>query len=199
MYCRKFILSFLILLGNSRSSKESIQADGPILCEWCKTNVPRNNYQLHEIRCKKIKEAQIVRQKDLEEKTKNAKKAKSAAKKKNKENSATKKEEEDIDALLDSFAKEVSQCTFPKCKNPIKVLGHRCDFCSQMYCTSHHMAEVHGCGDAAKMRARQDIAKYKGSMPRKMNDIKKAQVQNKLSSKLSKLEEERKKKAKENN
>ena len=168
--------------------------EGHTLCEVCSVNVPVANYELHLIRCNKFKEAEDILNKDKEDRTKGSVKRKEN---KSKKNQSETKEEEDIDALLDSFAKLNSKCNFPKCKNPVKTLGQKCHFCSQMFCLSHHMAEIHGCGDAAKIKAQQDIAKFKGNIPQKMNDVKKAQIQNKLSSKLLKLEEQRQKKTKE--
>ena len=65
-----------------------------------------------------------------------------------------------------------------------------------MFCLSHHIAEVHGCGKEAKIKARQDIAKYGANMPKKMNETKKSQVQKKLNNKIEELEDSRKKKLK---
>jgi len=185
-------------------AEKVIKVEGHLACEICTVYVPAANYQLHLIRCRNADRAKEIRAKEKEEQKKSA----AVAKKKNKtkENKSQQakeeeKEEEDVDAVLASFAKTNSRCRFPKCKIPIKTLGQKCAFCSQMYCLSHHQAEVHGCGEACKIRARQDISKYKGHVPVKMNGIKKAQVQNKLNAKLSKLEEQRlkSKKEKENN
>lgn len=172
-----------------------MKKDGHLVCQICSINVPSTNYDLHLLRCRKFTDAEQIRNQDKEEKSKNVKKKK--ANKKADALSEVKTEEEDIDALIESYAKLNSKCHFPKCKKPVKVLGQKCIFCSLMFCLSHHMAEIHGCGDEAKIRARQDIAKYKGNFPKQMNDVKKAQVTKKLTTQISKLEEQRKKKTKE--
>ena len=58
--------------------------------------------------------------------------------------------EEDFDALLASFHKKDTVCNFPKCKTLTATLGGNCNFCRVRFCLSHAMAEIHGCGDAAK-------------------------------------------------
>lgn len=117
-------------------------------------------------------------------------------KKKKKIDEKENKEEEDFDSLVQTFAKENTLCRHEKCKASIKLLGQKCQFCSQMFCLSHHMPEIHGCGRDIRVKARQDIAKYGTNIPKKMNSIKKVQVHKKLDKKLTELEENRKKKSK---
>ena len=54
---------------------------------------------------------------------------------------------------------------------------------------SHHIPEVHGCGEAAKIRARQLAAKPKSA-------TRKAQLQRKLDKKVDEMTEQRKAKKK---
>lgn len=177
-----------------------------MLCPACSAKVPKMNFELHKIRCSSLQPAQ----KQSERLESNRTSSSSVKKKKSKKSTlkATSSgnskqtlkqanQDEDIDAMLDHFASLNSKCLFKTCKKSITTLGQKCEYCSQVFCLSHHMAEIHGCGDAAKIKARRDIAKYHDSKPRPMNNIKKAQVQNKLTKKLSEMEDGRKKKEKD--
>lgn len=168
---------------------EAVQPEIPPVhtkCHICSVIVPTSNFDLHVLRCEKHSLSR--KEHDVQSPTKKTTKKKKLKKK---------SEEEDIDALLESFSKENSKCVFSKCPKSIKTLGQKCQYCQQMFCLSHHMAEIHGCGNAAKVKARQDISKYQGSKPHPMNNIKKAQLQRKLDNKLNNMEDERKKKSKD--
>merc|ERR1712200_240242 len=66
---------------------------------------------------------------------------------------------------------------------------------------SHSMAELHGCGDAAKRAARQQIQKehklYPGSgtQSKGLDQVKRKQIQRKLDKKIENLTEARKSKS----
>lgn len=70
------------------------------------------------------------------------------------------------------------------------------------FCLEHGLPEAHGCGDAARRAARQQISRdgqlYSGSgRPDKKPDaVRKAQLQRKLDKKMSDLEDQRKSKPK---
>ena len=164
--------------------------DGSVFCDKCNTKVPVNNYQLHLGRCRSIKTP--IKQNSSSHTLNNSTKKK----KKKRETSVKSEIDDDFDSIIDSFVKETLHCGFAKCKASIKTFGQKCQFCQQMFCLSHHIAEIHGCGKEAKIKARQDIAKYGANMPKKMNETKKSQVQKKLNNKIEELEDSRKKKIK---
>ena len=59
---------------------------------------------------------------------------------------------------------------------------------------AHNVTEVHGCEDAAKKFARQQLSKELkvGSRPRSVNPAKRAQLQRKLDKKIDDMSRERK-------
>ncbi|OXB59559.1 hypothetical protein ASZ78_010073 [Callipepla squamata] len=108
--------------------------------------------------------------------------------------------EEDIDALISAAVKADNTCGFPHCKASVTTLGQLCPHCSRRYCLSHHIPEVHGCGDRAKAHARQWISRegvlYPGSNPKDkaLDPNKRAHLQRRLDKKLSDLTNQRKSK-----
>uniref|UniRef100_A0A669EEI3 DNA-binding protein SMUBP-2 n=1 Tax=Oreochromis niloticus TaxID=8128 RepID=A0A669EEI3_ORENI len=111
--------------------------------------------------------------------------------------------DDDFDTLISSVMKADSVCSFVKCKASVLTLGQLCLFCNRQYCLSHHIPEVHGCGDKAKSHARMRISKegilYAGSgkKDKSMDPNKKAYLQRKLDSKLKDMASQRKPKNKE--
>ncbi|XP_026783616.3 DNA-binding protein SMUBP-2 [Pangasianodon hypophthalmus] len=111
--------------------------------------------------------------------------------------------EDDFDALIDAVVKAESVCGFMKCKASVLTLGQLCVYCNRQYCLSHHIPEVHGCGDKAKAQARMRISKegvlYAGSgqKDKSMDPNKKAYLQRKLDSKLKDMASQRKSKSKD--
>ncbi|XP_062403778.1 DNA-binding protein SMUBP-2 [Sardina pilchardus] len=109
----------------------------------------------------------------------------------------------DFDALIDAVVKAERVCSFVKCKASVLMLGQLCIHCNRQFCLSHHIPEVHGCGDKAKSHARMRISKegvlYAGSgqKDKSMDPNKKAYLQRKLDSKLKDMSTQRKTKAKE--
>ncbi|XP_028287550.1 DNA-binding protein SMUBP-2 [Parambassis ranga] len=113
--------------------------------------------------------------------------------------------DDDFDTLINAVVKADSVCSFVKCKASVLTLGQLCLFCNRQYCLSHHIPEVHGCGDKAKSHARMRISKegvlYAGSgtKDKSMDINKKAYLQRKLDSKLKDMASQRKQKNKEKN
>lgn len=111
--------------------------------------------------------------------------------------------DDDFDTLINAVVKAESVCSFVKCKASVLTLGQLCLFCNRQYCLSHHIPEVHGCGDKAKSHARMRISKegvlYAGSgkKDKSMDPNKKAYLQRKLDSKLKDMASQRKVKNKE--
>ncbi|KAJ4938307.1 hypothetical protein JOQ06_002929 [Pogonophryne albipinna] len=112
--------------------------------------------------------------------------------------------DEDFDTLINAVIKAERVCSFLRCKASVLMLGQLCLFCNRQYCLSHHIPEVHGCGDKAKSHARMRISKegvlYAGSgkKDKTMDPNKKAYLQRKLDSKLKDMSTQRKPKQKEN-
>ena len=127
--------------------------------------------------------------------------AKKATKKKNKKKAAE-KEEEDIDKLLAAFDKIDNVCNAEGCKIKIKTLGVTCDHCRLRFCLKCGLPEAHGCAEAARIAARQQLSRdgqlYPGSgRPNfKPDPVKKAQLQRKLDKKLDEMQGARKPKKK---
>ncbi|MBN3300550.1 SMBP2 protein, partial [Amia calva] len=111
--------------------------------------------------------------------------------------------DDDFDKLIDAVVKAESVCGFSKCKASVLTLGQLCPHCNKRYCLSHHIPEVHGCGDKAKAQARMRISKegvlYAGSgqKDKSVDPAKKAYLHRKLDKKLGDLANQRKTKKKE--
>ncbi|NXW07397.1 SMBP2 protein, partial [Fregetta grallaria] len=111
--------------------------------------------------------------------------------------------EEDIDALISAAIKADNTCGFPHCKASITTLGQLCLHCNKCYCLSHHIPEVHGCGEKAKAHARQRISREgvlypgSGSKDKSLDPAKRAHLQRRLDKKLSELTSQRKSKKKD--
>ncbi|KAM7109002.1 DNA-binding protein SMUBP-2 [Ciconia maguari] len=111
--------------------------------------------------------------------------------------------EEDIDALISAAIKADNTCGFPRCKASVTTLGQLCLHCNRRYCLSHHIPEVHGCGEKAKAHARQRISREgvlypgSGSKDKSLDPAKRAHLQRRLDKKLSELTSQRKSKKKD--
>ena len=168
-----------------------IKDDTNVICSTCSQKVPKANIQLHKLRCS------CVVKKPLEAEAKATK----ATKKKNKKKAAE-KEEEDIDKLLAAFDKIDNVCNAEGCKIKIKTLGVTCDHCRLRFCLKCGLPEAHGCAEAARIAARQQLSRdgqlYPGSgRPNfKPDPVKKAQLQRKLDKKLDEMQGARKPKKK---
>ncbi|XP_060933374.1 DNA-binding protein SMUBP-2 [Limanda limanda] len=109
----------------------------------------------------------------------------------------------DFDTLINAVVKAERVCSFIRCKASVLMLGQLCSFCNRQYCLSHHIPEVHGCGDKAKAHARMRISRegvlYAGSgkKDKSMDPNKKAYLHRKLDSKLKDMASDRKTKTKE--
>ncbi|XP_076339432.1 DNA-binding protein SMUBP-2-like isoform X2 [Tachypleus tridentatus] len=150
-------------------------------CQLCKKSVPSANFKLHLVQCERT-----VKHKYSKKTDGSSKLLKSVA------------DDTDLDTLLTKVKTADNRCNFSKCKQSIVTLGQLCTFCNFRYCLSHHIPEVHGCGQAAKDHARSTIRKegkiYPGSgKPQKQPDpAKRAQLQLSLNKKISELSRKRK-------
>lgn len=111
--------------------------------------------------------------------------------------------EEDFDALVSAVVKADNTCSFSKCSASTTTLGQFCMHCSRRYCLSHHLPEIHGCGEKARAHARQRISRegvlYAGSgtKDRALDPAKRAQLQRRLDKRLGELSSQRASKRKE--
>ncbi|XP_020040567.1 DNA-binding protein SMUBP-2 isoform X1 [Castor canadensis] len=111
--------------------------------------------------------------------------------------------EDDFDALVSAAIKADNTCSFAKCSASIVTLGQLCQLCGRRYCLSHHLPEIHGCGEKARAHARQRISRegvlYAGSgtKDRSLDPARRAQLQRRLDMKLGELNSQRTSKRKE--
>merc|ERR1712062_186885 len=125
-----------------------IKDDTNVICSTCSQKVPKSNIQLHKLRC-------CVEKKPLEK----PKATTNAKKKSKKKATAAEKEEEDIDKLLAAFDKIDNVCNGEGCKAKIATLGVQCDHCRLRFCLKCGLPEAHGCGQAARIAARQQLSR----------------------------------------
>lgn len=170
------------------------------------------SFDLKTLHLERMKREQQKREENVQKKQQNSKPAAQETKK-SKGKSKTKAgpcdiaaaavPDDDFDALISAVVKADSVCSFVKCKASVLTLGQLCFFCNRQYCLSHHIPEVHGCGDKAKSHARMRISKegvlYAGSgkKDKSLDPNKKAHLQRKLDSKLKDMASQRKPKNKE--
>ncbi|NWU07040.1 SMBP2 protein, partial [Cephalopterus ornatus] len=144
--------------------------------------VDLKSLHLERVQREKARREEAVR-KVQEPRTSSRKKDKSEAKGKPAAGSGA---EEDFDALISAAMEADRTCAFPRCKASVTTLGQLCHHCHRCYCLSHHIPEVHGCGDKAKAHARQRISREGVLYP------KRAHLQRRLDKKLSELTSQRK-------
>jgi len=110
---------------------------------------------------------------------------------------------DDFDAVIAAAVKKNKSCASSRCKNSTALLGQDCVYCRQRFCLSHHIAEAHGCGEAARVAARRTISRegvlHPGSgVPSKLPDpTKRKHLERRLEKKIGELEKERTTKQKE--
>ncbi|XP_036619740.1 DNA-binding protein SMUBP-2 [Trichosurus vulpecula] len=111
--------------------------------------------------------------------------------------------EEDFEALVCAAIKADNTCGFPRCRASVVTLGQLCSLCGQRFCLSHHIPEVHGCGERARAQARQRISRegilYAGSgtKNKSVDPVKRVHLQKRLDQKLVELSSQRKSKKKD--
>lgn len=175
------------------------QSDVLATCPDCGNNVPAQNMQLHELWCQS---KAVSSDEDVKvTKPANQKKEGRSRKKRSKKQSnqtETKVLDGDDDEVLEAAIKENKRCAFKGCKKPVVTFNMWCSYCNSKFCSEHFLAEVHGCGDAAKASARRTINRegrlYPGSgVPdKKPNALQRNQLKRKLDSKLNQLADKRK-------
>ena len=172
-------------------------------CVNCKRMVPKSNIDLHKLRCK-IQPVQLEQKTDAQ-KPKGGKGTKNKKKEAKAKVDPATKEDDDFDSLCNQFQKLDKVCNFPKCKALVATIGVTCKFCGVRFCLTHSMAEVHGCGEAARTAARQQITREgrlvpgSGAVNHKPDRDKRAQLEKRLDKKLGEKKEQRQTKKKDKN
>ncbi|XP_068963279.1 DNA-binding protein SMUBP-2-like, partial [Petaurus breviceps papuanus] len=108
--------------------------------------------------------------------------------------------EEDFDALVSAAIKADNTCGFPGCRTSVVTVGQLCPHCAQRFCLSHHIPEVHGCGEKVRAQARQRISREgalcagSGTKNKSVDPVKRGHLQRRLDQKLGELSSQRKSK-----
>ena len=100
------------------------------------------------------------------------------------------KESNNDDDLLDLYIKNNDICSYSGCKKNIKLLGQTCKFCCKLFCLSHYQAELHGCGEEAKIAARKESLQQ-ASQFRALNHSKRKCLQKQLEKNINDLKSKR--------
>ena len=150
------------LLGelNDQNDSQAIFRNDVSKCPHCDKMILKISFQMHEMHCSKINAAKVKEvHKVKNEPAKPTPKSSAAKSSKVKKNPIETADTDDFDQLLEMFQKSNDICNFKGCKVLTKTLGQNCEYCPNRFCLKHSMAEIHGCGDAAKKQARDHIKK----------------------------------------
>lgn len=160
-------------------------------CSNCLKMVPLQNLGLHQLRCRGVEEqGPAVRPKQ---------KQKPLVKPLPKlDSDSNKKEEEDVDKILSEFRQMDGICNYATCRTAITLLGQLCQQCNRRFCLSHHLPEVHGCGDAVRRQVRSMTIQQgfisAGSLaakPKALDSAKRAHLQRRLDKKIQDMSTKR--------
>ena len=163
----------------------------------CGKRLPTCNMQLHVLRCQQQRAPKPQPAKNSAGPGPDSKPQSAPIKKKKKPGSAQASKldtAEDFDAMIAAFSKLDAECSYDGCKKSVRTVGQRCRCCDNMFCLSHHIPEVHGCGLAAKHQARQDAC---SSRPTRVDPARKANLQRKVDKKLAEMSGQRARKKKQ--
>lgn len=148
-----------------------------VKCPNCQKPMPKQNLALHQLRCTGAQEPSVRPKEKLKVKPLPVSKAN--------------KKEEDEDEVLSEFRKLDTICNYTTCKAGITLLGQLCPHCNRRFCLSHHMPEVHGCGDAIRRQVRSNTIQQgyvsAGSLaakPKPIDAAKRAHLQRRLDKKI---------------
>lgn len=181
---------FFNLSGKNENSLSS--------CPHCNKRIPTCNLSLHLLRCEQLHQPKLRNSGSgpSEARSGSSKHPKNNKKKKPRDPctaNPSKITAEDFDEMIASFIKLDSECAFDGCHQSVRTLSEKCVCCEKTYCLSHRIPEVHGCGAAAKIRARKQMATNAiHSKPKKLNATQKTNLQRKLDKKVEEMAEKRK-------
>ena len=164
------------------------------ICDICGQSIPLLSWELHHIQCVKIlhrrqitdqMEEEMQRKLDTTEKGLQKQTKTKHVPKKSKQ-TRTSANDDDLDTLLAEMTLADSTCKFSKCSKSISLLSVQCRFCKDRYCMEHSLAEVHGCGDAARLQSRKDLHReqMRGGRSAGLSSVKRSQLHMKLNKKL---------------
>jgi ATP-dependent RNA/DNA helicase IGHMBP2 len=128
-----------------------------VLCNNCQKSVAKANMELHKLRCQVQLGASAVNSTVSQSSSCALPKKKKSAPVKKLPGASKTDDIEDFDALCEQFQTLNRVCNYEKCKTKTAVLGADCVHCRVRFCLSHALAEIHGCGEAAKLAARQQL------------------------------------------
>ena len=172
-------------------------------CSVCGFAIPESNKELHQARC--MREARRNKSSNDSHPPRPAtapaevlpSKKKSRKRKDEKGKAKGGAEEPELDALIAEIHLSNTICNFTSCNKRVDTLGFKCSLCHLRYCSTHYMAELHGCGEAAKKQARDEIRKQLksgGARDKPLDPIKRQHLQRKLDKKIDDLSSDRQKK-----
>ncbi|XP_075044094.1 DNA-binding protein SMUBP-2 [Mixophyes fleayi] len=177
---------------NERGGKEichSVSSDNVDLKRLHMERLQRDKAKLEE---KGRRKTEVTVRKVTEKKTTDAKR------KNDTKPEAESSDMDGFDALIAAVVKADNTCGFAKCKTSVVTVGDFCLHCNKRFCLSHHIPEIHGCGERAKANARARISRegvlYPGSgyKDRSLDPTKKAHLQRKLDKKINDFSNQRK-------
>ena len=166
------------------SKKNKMEPDNT--CKTCGRYIPSGNLTLHKLRCNNTESSSKKSTRPKMKTDAHIKKEK--LKKSRVENLGS---DGDFDSLIEAAMNDNKSCAYTRCKKSTSTLGQVCNFCSKIFCLSHHIAEVHGCGDAARHKARtviiEDGVIHRGSgrPSKKPDEVTRTHLQRKLQAKLN--------------
>lgn len=93
-----------------------------------------------------------------------------------------------LDKVLENVKKVDNTCSFTKCKNRTTDFAIECKYCSGIFCTTHGLPEIHGCGEAVRREEKRMFLHPKT----KLSEDNHSKASTKLAMKLKQMEFERK-------
>ena len=149
-------------------------------CDLCGRDIPLSNWELHHIQCQRAENRSCsTGHKTVQKNTKPKQQVtRVSAKAKHKDPA------DDLDSLLAEVTLEDATCKFQRCSKHVSLLGIQCKFCKKRYCMEHSLPEIHGCGDAARQQSRRDIDREVRRQAQGLTDVRRSQLQTKLTKKL---------------
>ena len=105
----------------------------------------------------------------------------------------SKKDEYDEDEFLANAMENACKCMYQGCNTNITIMRRICEFCLGGFCMSHGLAEVHGCGEKARQKARQNHARPPKIQEDRINALK-DRIKDKINEKDNRKPKPKKKK-----
>uniref|UniRef100_A0A2M4C194 AN1-type domain-containing protein n=1 Tax=Anopheles marajoara TaxID=58244 RepID=A0A2M4C194_9DIPT len=101
--------------------------------------------------------------------------------------------EKNLNTVLTAVKQVDQTCDFKGCKQKTNLVGSDCGYCKERFCFKHSLPEIHGCGEAAKRKEREQfLHPMTGKARNEQHEKQKAQTR--LNQKLKQMSLERKQK-----